>query len=351
MRLNKCLLNWAVVLIVAITCVSCAKDRNTDDVPEEAAKVVNVIVDTDLGGSADDLLALMMLYRYADVGKVSLMGVVVDRPGADYYAIADVLNTYYGYPDVPVGVVRGDYQEPLKYVDYCGMFAGTDKNVHIQFPRTKTNASELPDGCKLYRRLLAGADDGSVTIISIGFVLCLDELLNSQADELSPLSGVELVSRKVREMHIMGGSFEGTGEAEYNFSTFPEQCYDFLTRWPENVPVTYSPAEVGDCVDYPARQLLDDLAAEIDNPIKLTYQYFDCDNGQRMWDPMTVINAIEGDSMFTLSPWGKVIAGRDCVTTFSESAGGHQRYQMVPANESEWGSGMVEVIRRLNMRR
>ena len=48
--------------------------------------------------STDDLFAMQMLYRYADEGKCKFLGVVVDRQGEDYAALADVMNTYFGSP-------------------------------------------------------------------------------------------------------------------------------------------------------------------------------------------------------------------------------------------------------------
>ncbi|KAJ0160047.1 hypothetical protein CTA2_8641, partial [Colletotrichum tanaceti] len=50
---------------------------------------------------------------------------------------------------------------------------------------------------KLYRKLLAGADDGSVTFASIGFLHNLPGLLNSTADSRSRLAGSELATAHV----------------------------------------------------------------------------------------------------------------------------------------------------------
>ncbi len=34
-----------------------------------------------MGSSTDDLFALMMLYRYMDMGRCNLLGVMIDRMG------------------------------------------------------------------------------------------------------------------------------------------------------------------------------------------------------------------------------------------------------------------------------
>lgn len=68
------------------------------------------------------------------------MGVVVDRMGENNAAIANVMNTYYGLGDLPIGLEQNGVK------DY----------------------SKVPDGYKLYRKLLAGQPDHSVNIVSVG---------------------------------------------------------------------------------------------------------------------------------------------------------------------------------------
>jgi hypothetical protein len=55
----------------------------------------------------------------------------------------------------------------------------------------------------LYREVLAGQPDHSVTIISVGFSTNLARLLDSGSDSYSPLDGRALVAKKVR---LLSGS-------------------------------------------------------------------------------------------------------------------------------------------------
>lgn len=71
-----------------------------------------MIFDTDIGSSTDDLFAMEMLYRYADQGRCKLLGIVVDRQGDDYPVLADVMNTYFGYGHIPIGVERSGIKNP-----------------------------------------------------------------------------------------------------------------------------------------------------------------------------------------------------------------------------------------------
>ena len=143
-----------------------------------------IILDTDIGSSTDDLFALEMLYRYEDDNKCKLLGVVVDREGEACAAVADIMNTYFGHGDTPIGLVRKGIPSPVVWIDYKGLSSYTGKDGRPMFERTISDYSSLPDGWELYRKLLSEAPDKSVTICSIGFVTALAQLLESEADDI-----------------------------------------------------------------------------------------------------------------------------------------------------------------------
>ena len=91
---------------------ACSNDDNPSSDSsggKEYTGIPLIILDTDIGSFTDDLFAMQMLYRYADEGKCKFLGVVVDRQGEDYAALADVMNTYFGYPDLPIKQVYLNY--------------------------------------------------------------------------------------------------------------------------------------------------------------------------------------------------------------------------------------------------
>jgi len=65
-----------------------------------------------------------------------------------------------------------------------------------------------------------------------------------------------------------------------------------------------------------------------------------------MWDPMAVIQAVEGDDLFTLSPRGSVSLTPQAETLFTPSATGNCRYQL--PGTADWNDQMLEKIRRYN---
>ena len=253
---------FIVILAICSASVltSCSNDDNPTGQQGEYAGVPLIILDTDIGSSTDDLFALEMLYRYEDEGRCRLLGVMVDREGERNAAFADVMNTYFGHGDVPVGLVRDGIKEPKVWIDYAHVADTKDGEGQPMFRRTVADYSSLPDGWRLYRRLLAAQPDRSVSIVSVGFVTCLAQLLASGADECSSLSGVELVRRKVKCIYLQGGVFGEAVEPDFNFAQGITFSKPFFQNWPQEVDMVFSPMEAGQDVGH-RRRLVDRRAS------------------------------------------------------------------------------------------
>ena len=351
----KQIVQWmmAVILVCgSFSLLSCTEDN--DDKPVESEKadyegVPLVIFDTDIGSSTDDLIALEMLYHYADEGRCKLLGVVVDRHGEEYGALADMMNTYFGYGNVPVGVERGGIKNPAVFIDYRNLYKHKTDNGELMFKRTVSDYSTLPNGWQLYRQLLVSQPDHSVSICSTGFVSCLVQLLHSGPDDLSLLTGVELVRQKVKCLYLMAGVFASSNEPDYNFLQDPTYANLLFNSWPREVDVVFSPMEVGNEIEYRPELVISDIDWTDVHPIKQVYMKYDCDTGQRMWDPMTVIQAVDGDALFTLSERGIVTLTDECGTDFAPLATGNHRYQK--PGSKVWFDAMLEKIREYNRMR
>ena len=327
---------WLFVLPTLFFFSSCRETVSGPDVPL-------VIFDTDIGSSADDLFALELLHCYHQQGRCKLLGVVVDREGACYAACADVMNTFFGHPDIPIGQVREGIKDPKVFIDYRDLPQWTDDQGRLLFKRSLAEDAPIPDGWQLYRRLLSDQADCSVSIVSVGFLTCLSQLLQSGPDEISPLSGAELVRRKVRCLYVMGGKFGYFVEQDYNFSSGHPFSQAFFALWPAEVPMMFSPSETGGAIEYAPETVLEDISWTDVHPIKQVYLRCDCNTGQRMWDPLPVIQAVEGGDGFTLSEWGEVTYTDSGLTQFFPSASGKSRYQ-IPGS-ADWNAQMLERIR------
>ena len=66
-------------------------------------------------------------------------------------------------------------------------------------------------------------------------------------------------------------------------------------------------------------------------------------------DPMAIIQAVEGDGLFTLSGRGTVSLTPQAETVFTPSATGNCRYQL--AGTADWNATMLEKIRQSIMKK
>jgi hypothetical protein len=342
-------MRWIHATILAlfgtILFVSCSNIDHTDG-PQKNADVPRVILDTDIGSSTDDLFALEMLYRYQEQWRCRLLGVVVDREGEQNAVFTDVMNTYFGHSDTPIGLVRKGIDNPKVWIDYAYVADIKDAFGKPMFRRSVNDYSALPDGWQLYRQLLATQPDHSVSIVCTGFVTCLAQLLQSGGDEYSSLSGVELVRQKVKCIYMQGGVFGEAEEPDYNFAQGAAFAHEFFRLWPSEVAIVFSPMEVGQMVEYTPEQVIGDISWTDVHPIKQVYLKCNCNTGQRMWDVMTTIQAVEGDDHFTLSERGTVTLTPECATIFTPSPNGNCRYQM--AGDDAWAAAMLDKIRTFN---
>ena len=297
----------------------------------EKHQPIQMILDSDFGSSTDDLFALMMLHHYMDDGLVDLKGIVVDREGVKNAELVDIFNTYYGHPDIPVGLERNGVKNPRCFIPYNGVCDLKDAQGNPLFKRTHDLAN-CPEGYKLYRQLLSQAEDKSIVVVAIGFVTTLSELFESGADEYSQLSGLDLFGKKVKSVYIQSGRFEsGDSLSGYNMRAASKQSDIFYDKLPKNVDLIMSPSNIGDLMNYLPQDVLVDLSSTEQNPIKAVYTNYTCDTGQRMWDTNCLVNAVLGDEVYNMSPrgWVKFVdKGEESLMLFTPDPAGNARYQL-----------------------
>ena len=313
---------------------SCASKKNlvtTAKTQNQQRETVKMILDSDFGSSTDDLFALMMLHHYIDDGVVDLKGIIVDREGEKNAQLVDVFNNYYGHPEIPIGIERNGVKNPRCFIPYSGIVDLTDATGNPLFKRT-VNASQLPEGYKLYCKLLSQAEDKSIVLVAIGFATTLAQLFESGADEYSSLSGVELFGQKVKSVYIQSGRFEsGDSLSGYNMRAASRQSAVFYDKLPRNVDIIMSPSNIGDMMNYLPQDVLVDLSDTEYNPIKAVYTNYSCDTGQRMWDTNCLVNAVLGDEAYHMSPrgWVRFVdRGEESLMLFTPDPNGNARYQL-----------------------
>ncbi|KAI1804698.1 nucleoside hydrolase [Daldinia bambusicola] len=250
-----------------------------------------IIIDTDIFSDVDDAGALAVANVLHNYGLAELRGVAVNtRPRYGALAVS-AINTYFGNGDIPVAALRPLTDET--FFDSRDFVLGeyASKVAH-NWPRSLNDSSATPTPVELYRSILSAAEDHSITIISIGFLTNLAELMNSPPDTIAPSTGASLVSAKVKELVVMGGRYP-SGK-EFNFAgADPSATYSVVNTWPRTVPVTYSGFELSATI-FSGEQLAD--LAPPDSPVLAAYQWYvgRCRTARESWDPVTTLYGILG---------------------------------------------------------
>ena len=195
---------------------------------------VKIILDTDFSGDADDLGALAMIHNFIDSKECELLGIM--SWSNEEYAVAgiDAVNRFYKHPNIPIG----NRKVPSHRQEWC-----YGKAIADQFPHALNNDKAM-DATLLYRELLANSKDKSVTIVTIGPLKNIENLIHSLADTISNKSGKELITSKVKAFVIMGGQFP-KGEKEWNFDGGMKGVTKFVINNINEVPITFVGSEVG----------------------------------------------------------------------------------------------------------
>ena len=156
-----------------------------------------------------------MIHALQSRGMCDLLAVTVTKDHDLAGPFADAINTFYGRPQIPVGVVRGGATRDEG--KFLGMVRDGDKS---PYPHKLKRSADAPEATALLRKVLAGQPDGSVVIAQVGFSTNLARLLASPPDSVSPLSGKELAAKKVKFVSAMFGAFKLEGRVnphrEYN---------------------------------------------------------------------------------------------------------------------------------------
>jgi purine nucleosidase len=293
----------------------------------ESPTPVPVIFDTDICSDCDDVAALAMLHSLESRGRCRLLAVTVtaDHPQAGPFV--DCVNTFYGRPDIPIGVVRpGGVQDTSVYLKLAA-----EKNaVGFRYPHDLLDGKDAPDAVTVLRKTLAAAEDGSVVVIQVGFSTNLARLLESAADAASPLSGVELVAQKVRLLELMAGAFEPIGGnaayGETNVIRDRAAAAAVAARWPTDV--VWSGFEIGIALPYPSQSILEDYRVVPHHPVAEAYRLVSPPPQDRpSWDLTSVLDGVlPGRGYFDRSPPGTVTVTNTGATLFTPDAAGKHRY-------------------------
>jgi hypothetical protein len=279
-----------------------------------------VIFDTDIGDDCDDAGALAMLHALADRGEIEILAVMISNRAPHAAACADAINTWFGRPDLPLGDIKSaaNTQTNDRYATF----------VAEKFPHSVRSKDDLPDAVQLYRRILADQPDASVVLVAVGPPTNISDLLDSPADAVSPLTGVELVRRKIK-FYSSGGNGRANlprGEAGWNYKWDLAAARNELAKWPETVPFVEaggSGLTMSTGAGYGQKP-----AGHI---IRSCYEQFhrrSTNLGRATWDQLRLWYAVRDRSLFETSPPGDLTLEADTFI-YARSPDRNRRYAYV----------------------
>lgn len=254
---------------------------------------MRVILDTDISPDYDDVGAMALLHTFQDQGKAKILATISCNAYEETVPTLSVLNTYFGRPEIPIGVVKAK-------VPYEKCKEGWAAAINKKYPHKLKSNDEATEAVSLYRKVLAAQPDKSVTIITVGFFTNLANLLSSPPDKTSPLSGKDLVAKKVKQLVSMAAGIgkDGKSQREFNVWVDAKATRKVFNEWPS--PILISPFEIGEKV-YTGIPLINNKAIK-NSPVKEAYEIAIAWNksevGRCSWDQTAVLVAIAG-----YSPW------------------------------------------------
>jgi len=302
-----------------------------------------VVLDTDMGPDIDDVLALAMVHTYQDREQAEIAAVTVSRNSVLGARFTDALNTWYGHPDIPIGI---DRQAPHTMVESSNYVSLADR-----FPNDVADTT-IPDGVTVLRQVLvrALAEERDVAIVQVGFSGNVAALLDSRPDELSVLSGTELVEQAGVVLSIMAGSF--ADRVEFNVANDVESARRVIDGWPNDLIL--SPFEIGYDLHYPYTAIRDRHAGG--DLLRQAYEFTDYSwhvdapayYDMRTWDHTSVMEGVDPEAgWFPRSGWGQVTMDANGRTFFNEGSGRHQvlvRSSVTGQQFDEARNAMIDLV-------
>ena len=317
-------------------------------VPLLGAAPVKLIFDTDMGNDVDDVMALCMIHTLQTRGEVELLAVTITKDHPLAAAFVDAVNTFYGRPDVPIGVVKGGVTpEPGKFNPLADV---KNDDGSLRYPHDLMRGEDAPDAVGLIRKILAAEPDNSVTLVQVGFFTNLRRLLESQPDGYTPLSGRDLIAKKVKVLSIMAGAFQTVGwdtrHLEFNVINDIPAAQALAKNWPS--PVVWSGFEIGVAAAFPHEVIERGFGYVKHHPLQEAYTlYMPPPHNRPTWDPTALLYAVYPEcGYFALSPSGTVTVEDNGATWFRPASDGKGRHRYL-AMSGEQAARVREAVVQL----
>lgn len=281
---------------------------------------VDILFDTDMMTDCDDAGAMAVLHALADRGECRILATVVSSADPKAALAVEIINTYYGRPELPIGMIKGE-----------GVKAGSKflTGLTERFPH-KLTPGTIPDAEPIYRDVLERAPDGSVVVVTVGYLTNVRRLIESPARG-EHLSGLDLARRKVRKLVVMGGNFIGDPPRDdlklgnVNFQRDAKSAIEVIQRWPGTLE--FVGREIGS-VPSGLQVGANLIRTPETNPVRVAYDLYGGGvKNRHVADLTTILYAVRGlRDYWDLSAPGRMEIAADVSFTWQPDPVGKQRY-------------------------
>lgn len=296
---------------------------------------IKVILDTDMGIDCDDAAALGLLINLDQQNKVDLIAITASTARKGATATIKAIMDYYGKNTIPVGKLTSTFL-PCDH-----------QNSYALAIQKKTGIKDCDDDALTLLRKTLAESSAKITMIAVGPLTNMADLLQSKPDQYSPLTGIELIKEKIASIYIMGGAFDKNDFPEWNILQDIQSAIIVNDQWPTEI--IYSPHEVG-------FRIQTKMGLNDENPVWASmyyfavYNHFSMKNGysRYSWDPITCMAAVpEFANLFDFSPPGDVYINAEGITSYQANPDGKHRYLTLKSKIKEIEKALNTLVERV----
>ena len=233
-----------------------------------SAAMTNVILETDMTFDVDDVGALAVLHALADRKEARILGVCYNEVHPHGVVAIKAINDWYGRGDIPIGQFERDLLNPDKS-RYLTQVAGL---------RSTSSPDDAQNAMEFYKAILDVQNDRATTIISVGFLNNIADLLRSHPD---------LIAQKIDRLVVMGGlRNDNFNLVRHNLVS---ESQFVIEHWPTPLIITDfgGSLKTGTSLSHTPSQ----------NPVREAYyRWFDGSfQGRSSWDQVAVLVGVRGE--------------------------------------------------------
>lgn len=229
-----------------------------------------VILDVDMSTDVDDVCAVRIATAMDTAGIISLKGVMYSVTGENNVQALRGLLLHDGKPEVKIGTCAIEEPDTSPYWDVLSSYSDS--------------GGDIDDAVRQYRKILSDSYT-PVDIVTTGYLTNLQYLLMSGPDDISSLSGVELVQKKVGQLYVVGGSYPQGFSNNLHFTEAAKESTDYVNRY-WGKPIIFSPGETGGKLT--CGEILQRTDTGRYDPVTNALYAFGAADGRTAWDPFGV---------------------------------------------------------------